>query len=230
MSEKILFVDDDAIALEGLKLASGRMFDATYALGSDKALQIVEKEGPFAVIVSDLKMPGLNGVQFFSKVREKHPATIRIMLTGVRDMDAAVSAVNIGEVYRFYTKPIKPELLREALQAGIEKYNSKANAAEDSNALRIKNIFNKLQKATANSATQVLQAGSGFALSPKELYIASFICAGSSSKEIASSLNLSIRTVESHRDNIRKKLSISRREIKLQTYLVSLLDSERTGE
>lgn len=229
MMEKILFVDDDAIALEGLKLATGGMFDATYALGPEQALEIVDKQGPFAVIVSDLKMPGINGVQFFSRVRQSHPETIRIMLTGVRDMDAAVNAVNVGEVYRFFTKPCRPDILREALLSGIAKYNSGTRERDDAYELRIRNIFNKLQRSLAASATHVLQSESAFRLSPKELYIASFICAGASTKEIASALSLSARTVESHRENIRKKLRITRRETNLKAYLLSLLGGDDLG-
>ncbi|GAB6038497.1 hypothetical protein JCM15519_30560 [Fundidesulfovibrio butyratiphilus] len=224
MLEKILFVDDDPIALEGLKLAAGGMFDATYALGPEQALEIVEKRGPFAVIVSDLKMPGINGVQFFTQVRRSHPETIRIMLTGVQDMDAAANAVNVGEVYRFYTKPCKPETLREALRSGIEKYNSGTLQSQDAYELRIKDIFNELQRSTAESATRALRSGTKFRLSPKELCIASFICAGASTKEIAVALSLSARTVESHRENIRKKLRLTHRETNLRAYLLSLLD------
>lgn len=226
MSDKILFVDDDAIALEGFKVVMGRMFDATYAREPEQALGIVDADGPFAVIVADLKMPGLNGVQFFSRVRERHPETIRIMLTGVRDMDAAMSAINDGEVYRFYIKPCKPELLRAAVRSGIAKYRSSLREATETNPLSVDALFQRLEKILASSTQHALEARGAYHLSQKELHIACAVCAGASTKEIAASLRISSRTVESHRKNIRMKFHIANRKITLQAFLLSLLDDD----
>jgi CheY-like chemotaxis protein len=72
--------------------------------------------------MSDMRMPGMNGSVFLSKVREMAPDTIRLLLTGYADLEAAIAAVNDGGVFRFLTKPCPPEKLRAAFQAGVEQY------------------------------------------------------------------------------------------------------------
>jgi len=75
-----------------------------------------------SVVVADMQMPGLNGIQFLTKVQEKWPDTVRIMLTGNADQQTAVQAVNQGHVYRFLNKPCSPEMLALALDAGLKQY------------------------------------------------------------------------------------------------------------
>src|SRR4030042_1805929 len=77
---------------------------------------------PYAVIVSDLKMPGMNGIKFLSKVREMAPDSVRVMLTGFAELQTAIDAVNEGNIFRFLTKPCPPDILSRALDMGIEQY------------------------------------------------------------------------------------------------------------
>ncbi|GIV15578.1 MAG: response regulator receiver modulated metal-depenent phosphohydrolase [Armatimonadota bacterium] len=122
MSEKVLFVDDDANILAGYQRALRKQFRIEIAIGAEAALKIIERQGPYAVVVSDMYMPGMNGVHFLAKVKEIAPDTVRIMLTGNPDLRTAIEAVHHGHIFRFLTKPCPPESLAMALEAGIEQY------------------------------------------------------------------------------------------------------------
>ncbi len=122
MSQKILCVDDDPNILQGYKRALRKEFDITTAEGGELGLMALKNEGPFAIVISDMRMPGMDGVQFLSKVKDLVPHTVRIMLTGNSDQQTAMDAVNEGNIFRFLTKPCPPEVLSKTLNAGLEQY------------------------------------------------------------------------------------------------------------
>lgn len=122
MNDAILCVDDDANILEGFRRQLRKEFTVVTAVGPQEGLRVLEADGPFAVVVSDLQMPGMNGIQFLSRVRTQSPETIRILLTGHADLQASIAAVNQGQIFRFLTKPCMPELLASALTAGLTQY------------------------------------------------------------------------------------------------------------
>ncbi|MEO8425837.1 MAG: HD domain-containing phosphohydrolase [Verrucomicrobiota bacterium] len=122
MSEKILFVDDDANILAAYQRNLRKQFTLDAAPGGEQALAAMETQGPYAVVVADMQMPGMNGIQFLLKVKEKAPDAVRIMLTGNADQQTAVEAVNKGHVFQFLTKPCPPQMLALALEAGIKQY------------------------------------------------------------------------------------------------------------
>ncbi len=122
MAPKVLFVDDDPNILEAYQRQFWKQYQIDTALAGDRGLEAVAKNGPYAVIVSDLKMPGMNGVQLLSRVREMAPDSVRIMLTGFAEVQTAIDAVNEGNIFRFLTKPCQPDVLARALDAGIEQY------------------------------------------------------------------------------------------------------------
>lgn len=122
ISDKILFVDDDPKILQGYTRQLGDTFRMETAPGSPEGLKAIGERGPFAVIVSDMRMPVMDGVQFFSRVREQAPDSVRIMLTGNADLQTAINAVNQGNIFRFLTKPCSPENIGAALRAGLEMY------------------------------------------------------------------------------------------------------------
>lgn len=120
---RILLVDDDEHFLDGCRRGLRRQFDLTTASSPEAALALLEQNGGFAVVVSDLRMgPGLDGIGFLARVRERAPDTVRIMLTGFADLTSAMDAVNTGHVFRFLTKPCPPETLTRALQDGLRQY------------------------------------------------------------------------------------------------------------
>ncbi len=122
MEYKILFVDDDQNILSSFK----RQFHGTYttliAENGASGLNIIEQEDPVAVVVSDYRMPEMNGVEFLSKVREISPNTVRFMLTGQADMEAVIKVINEGRIFRLLTKPCLPDLMKKNIEDGIEQY------------------------------------------------------------------------------------------------------------
>ena len=123
MSEKILFVDDEANVLSAVKRQLRRYFkEIDTALSGAEALDFIKRNGPYAVVVSDMRMPEMDGVQFLSRVKEIAPETVRMMLTGNADQETAIKAVNEGCIFRFLNKPCSPDLLKASLEAGIEQY------------------------------------------------------------------------------------------------------------
>jgi response regulator RpfG family c-di-GMP phosphodiesterase len=122
MNSKILLVDDEQNILASLKRQLRKAFNITTALGPEKGLEAVKDDGPFAVIMSDLRMPVMDGIQFLSKTRELAPDTVRMMLTGNADLQNAMKAVNEGNIYRFLTKPCSPDNLTQVLNQGVEQY------------------------------------------------------------------------------------------------------------
>jgi response regulator RpfG family c-di-GMP phosphodiesterase len=120
--ERILLVDDEPLVLVALHRALSTDFHIEMAVGSDEAMQALENQGPFAVLVSDFKMPGMNGVQFLTHAGKCYPETVRIMLTGQADLHAAMAAVNEGQVFRFLTKPCPAKVLARTLEAALDQY------------------------------------------------------------------------------------------------------------
>ena len=122
MADAILCVDDDANILNGYKRNLRKEFELEIAVGPEHGLQMVVSGGPFAVVVSDLKMAGMNGIQFLARVREQAPDTVHILLTGNADLQASIDAINQGQIFRFLTKPCTPESLANTLKAGLAQH------------------------------------------------------------------------------------------------------------
>lgn len=122
MSDKVLFVDDEPNVLLAFHRQFRGLYDIETAPGGLEGLSTVKTKGPFAVVVSDLRMPVMDGIQFLSRVHEAAPDTVRVMLTGNADVEAAVSAVNEGNIFRFLTKPATSETLQKALDAAIRQH------------------------------------------------------------------------------------------------------------
>lgn len=122
MSEKILCVDDDPNILQAFQRQLRKQFRLETAAGGAEALETIASSGPFAVVVSDMRMPGMDGIQFLSAVKERAPESVRVMLTGNADQQTAIDAVNEGQIFRFLTKPCPPENLAQTLTAGVRQY------------------------------------------------------------------------------------------------------------
>jgi len=117
-------VDDEPLVLEGLRRTVYTEFLADLAGGPEEGLAKVKKHGPYPVVVSDMRMPGMDGAKFLAIVRTISPDSIRVMLTGYNDIEAAVRAVNEGQIFRFLTKPVNPETLLDTLRACVAQYHS----------------------------------------------------------------------------------------------------------
>ena len=120
--EKILLVDDEPNLLAGYNRTLRKHFNLATADGPTEGLKAIEESGPFAVVVSDFAMPGMNGIEFLNRVRTVSAKSVRILLTGFADAETAIRAVNQGAVFRFLTKPCPGDVLGDALRAGIDQY------------------------------------------------------------------------------------------------------------
>lgn len=118
---KVLCVDDEPNVLEGLERTLGEEFAIETATSGEAALALLEGGG-FSTIVSDMRMPGMNGAQLLAKARAAAPNVTRIMLTGQSDVDAAIAAVNEGAIFRFLQKPCPSQSLRATITAAVEQH------------------------------------------------------------------------------------------------------------
>jgi DNA-binding NtrC family response regulator len=122
MKQTILVVDDEEHVRSSLRRAlQDEPYDVVLASGGAEALALM-KERQFAVVVSDERMPGMDGAEFLCLVRDRYPATVRIMLTGYASVEATMQAVNRGEIYRFFTKPWDDTMLKLGIRSGLEKF------------------------------------------------------------------------------------------------------------
>ncbi|WP_163352132.1 ATP-binding protein [Desulfovibrio sp. JC010] len=119
---KVLLVDDEVSILNTFKAGLLRQFNFETALGPEEGLHKVELEGPYAVIISDLKMPLMDGFSFLEAAGRLSPESVLMILTGNADMDAAIKALNDGAVFRFLTKPCTPSQLIQAVEAGLKQH------------------------------------------------------------------------------------------------------------
>ncbi|GJQ60102.1 MAG: diguanylate cyclase [Candidatus Scalindua sp. AMX11] len=125
MNHKVLFVDDEPNILMSYNRMLKKLFCIETALGGEQGLRKVNNGGAFSVVVSDLQMPVMNGLQFLSSVKGIMPDCACIILTGKADLNKAIEAVNQGNIFRFLTKPCEPETLIAAINDGIE-YNNQS--------------------------------------------------------------------------------------------------------
>lgn len=122
MNNKVLLVDDDLNVLQAYTRTLRSNFKVSTTDNGEEGLQILKEEGPFAVIVTDYRMPKMNGIQLLAHAKELTPDTIRIMLSGQADLDVSIQAVNEGNVFRFLNKPCPTEQLIKVLDTAIEQY------------------------------------------------------------------------------------------------------------
>lgn len=118
---RILLVDDEPHLLEAMRRNLRTEFDITPARSGAEAIDVLENKGPFAVLVSDLRMPGGGGVTVLRQACKLAPDTTRILLTGKADLESAIAIVNEGAIFRFLAKPCPPDVLLKTLEAAVEQ-------------------------------------------------------------------------------------------------------------
>ncbi|MFH1893491.1 MAG: HD domain-containing phosphohydrolase [Candidatus Zixiibacteriota bacterium] len=122
IAEKILVVDDDSNLLSAVERQFRRKYTMVIAGGGKEGIRKLKEEGPFAVVISDMRMPDMNGIQFLAQAQSMYPNTVRIMLTGNADIETAMHAVNEGNIFRFLLKPCHKSTLEWALEAAVEQH------------------------------------------------------------------------------------------------------------
>lgn len=123
MNEKVLFVDDDESLLGSVLRNFRNRYDLDVATGGPQALNAMEEHGPYAVVVADMAMPGMNGIEFLKRAQVLAPDTIRIMFTGHPGPLTLLQAINSGQVFRFIAKPCDTDEISRAVDAGIRQFH-----------------------------------------------------------------------------------------------------------
>jgi CheY-like chemotaxis protein len=118
----ILCVDDEPRVLDGLKLTLRHGFKVSTANSGAQGLAMLQEMEGVAVVISDMRMPVMDGATFLTRVRKSWPDATRLLLTGETGRDAAVAAVNEGQIFRFLTKPCAPEKLLAAVEAAVRQH------------------------------------------------------------------------------------------------------------
>jgi serine phosphatase RsbU (regulator of sigma subunit)/CheY-like chemotaxis protein len=125
VNQKILFVDDEPASLLQYQQGLQNEFDITTAVGGQEGLVSLCKDGPFAVVVSDMQMAGMDGAQFLKRVRQVAPNTIRLLISANLDLSGAANAINEGSVFRLLVKPCEKSHLTEAIRRALDCYHER---------------------------------------------------------------------------------------------------------
>jgi len=118
---KILCVDDEPNMLTSLKREMRNKFNICTANSAQDGLDILKRDGSFDVVISDFRMPQMNGAEFLSKVKEIDPRATRILLTGQASLEGIQSAVNDSQIYKVLLKPCSAEDLYDAVYGGVKQ-------------------------------------------------------------------------------------------------------------
>ena len=118
-NRRILLVDDDPLILSCYERLLGRRFNLDVAMGAAEALQRISRDGPYAVVISDMKMPGMTGLELLTKTKETSPGTVRLLLSGNAEFDGAGRVVREGIVFRVLQKPCPIDELIEILESAL---------------------------------------------------------------------------------------------------------------
>jgi len=122
MNRKVLCVDDEENVLRAFERNLRLHFEIETAVGPVAGLSAIAERGPYAVVVSDLRMPEMDGIQFLSVVRKQSPDSVRLILSGNADLQAAIASVNEGSIFQFLTKPCPLDTLRSAIDGALKQY------------------------------------------------------------------------------------------------------------
>lgn len=122
-NRRVLFVDDEVNVLSAIERTLRGQFVVETAADPLAALTALRHADEYPVIVSDMRMPGMNGAEFLKEVRRISPDSVRVMLTGNADQQTAIDAVNKGEVFRFLNKPTNQEVLTRTLELGLRQHH-----------------------------------------------------------------------------------------------------------
>ena len=123
MNEKILIVDDEPDVLRSFEALFRRRYRISTALDGEQALEVIQREGPFTVIIADMRMPNMDGVELLKRVAQRVPDTTRVMLTANADQQTAANAVNEGRIFRFLNKPCPMDRMSKTLEAATRQYH-----------------------------------------------------------------------------------------------------------
>jgi DNA-binding NarL/FixJ family response regulator len=197
---KILIVDDDNSFLSSMRRIMRSHFEIVTTTDPVQALKIIEHQGPFSVVISDFRMPFMNGIELFSKIHSFDKNIQRIMLTGCAELQMAIDAINHGKINAFLTKPTPAGSIRLVVLDAIRTYHE-CIAEDKSNLERGKSPL------LENYPLSQLHTP----LTIKETEVLSLLAKGFSNVEIATELQVTIGTVKTHLNNIFEKFNVNNR-------------------
>jgi len=119
---RVLCVDDEPNVVEGLALHLRKRYQVETAHSASEGLAVIARVPDCAVVISDMRMPGVDGAKFLHQVRRQSPDVVRMLLTGQADVNAAIAAVNDGQIFRFLSKPCLPATLLGAVEAAVAQH------------------------------------------------------------------------------------------------------------
>jgi response regulator RpfG family c-di-GMP phosphodiesterase len=119
---RVLFVDDEPNVLNAIRRTLRNDFDVHTAESGKEALRILEEGDAFGVVVSDCRMPEMDGIEFLQRASKASPLSVRVMLTGNMDQETAVKAVNMGDVFKFLNKPCQGEELKSVVSQAVRQH------------------------------------------------------------------------------------------------------------
>jgi CheY-like chemotaxis protein len=117
---RILIVDDEEAILETMAFTFMDLYEVFTSTDAREALDILDEKAPIACVITDQRMPGMTGVEFLAEASQRHPETVRIMLTGFADAEATIQAINDGHVYAYVNKPWEPDELKQTVKRAVE--------------------------------------------------------------------------------------------------------------
>lgn len=123
MNNKILCVDDEESILRGFQLNLRNKFEIHLASDGQDGLEVFKREGGFAVVLSDMRMPRMNGAEMLAAIKKLNPEVVTVLLTGYTDFESAMAAVNEGNVFRMLSKPCPPQTLNKVLTDAVEQHD-----------------------------------------------------------------------------------------------------------
>ena len=138
---RVLVVDDEEAILETMAFTFEDEYEVYTSNDARSALELLDEKGPFAVVLTDQRMPNMDGVQFLTEVCRRHPATVRMILTGFSDMQAIIQAINDGHVYAYISKPWEPEHLKQVMKQAVDHYELTVENERLVTDLRRANVF-----------------------------------------------------------------------------------------
>jgi len=157
---RVLFVDDEPALLDGLCRTVRREFAADVATDADRGLDYLRSGRPYCIVVSDMRMPGMDGAEFLATVRTISPDSVRVMLTGCDEIEIAMRAVNEGRIFKFLSKPVSSEVLLACLRTCLATYlDERAQTQRMTSTIR---ALEQLDIATLTAFSRAIDANSSW--------------------------------------------------------------------
>ncbi|MBI2236406.1 MAG: EAL domain-containing protein [Magnetospirillum sp.] len=128
MARNVLLVDDEPRVLAALQRGLGHLFSLSCAASGAEALSVLDSQGPFAALVTDMRMPGMDGLELLREARRRVPEMVRLVLSGFADFEAVTAAVNEGAVFRYHIKPVAAEVLGASIESALVRHEVEKRA------------------------------------------------------------------------------------------------------